>query len=179
MPRPPTVLGVDPGDRFVGIVARRGTEVRGARILDRRRFPDAADRVGWVAVVLVAVDVELSRQADELDLGKASALATGELVLAVEDVKAPNPHVRRRDGNALTNLDGILGTAVVVGALVAAYPDLTLVAPGGNGRAPAFGYPGELGKGVRLGGPSDHARAAYDVAGAAAWRAITNRSSPS
>ena len=101
-------------------------------------------------------------------------------IAAVEDVVAPNPHKRRRDGNSIINPAALLDTAKVFGAFCD-FPagGLTVVRPGGHGSNPYATYPDELvtdaerrAKGWRLNpaGQSSairHARSAYDVARAA------------
>ena len=164
-----TVIGVDPGGRYAGIVVRRGSDTLVDRtVLDRRhdRNSDLGldDVLAWARFVAVTVD----------DL----RVAHGALWVAAEGVKAPSPHVRRRDGNALTNVAGILDTAVVLGALGLAFVDLIVVDPGGNGALPDYAYPEAIRSGTRgLGGPPVHARAAWDVAGAAIWRHRTSTAS--
>lgn len=179
-----TVMGIDPGGRFCGLVVRIVTrvgrdnsELAAARVLDRRRFPDAAAWPGWCDVVSLAVLDLLNAHAPPE--GRASALATGSLVVGLENVRPPNPHQRRRDGNSLTNVAGIIDTALLVGHLRSSWPELHLVEPGGNGSLPEYAYPPALRpRGERLGGPSEHARSAWDVAGAAVWeRAVTRGAS--
>ena len=159
MTSPKVAIGVDPGGRYTGIVIRSRDEVIDAVVVDRRKVEaiDPADVLAWARYVTVTV-------ADHREVAPYA-------VLGVEMVQPPNPHVRRRDGNSLTNVAGILDTAVVVGALALAFVDLVPVDPGGNGAQAPNLYPSKIGPGARLGGPSDHARAAFDVAGAARWRA--------
>lgn len=147
-----SVVGIDPGARFVGIVTVDRGELVSVAILDRRRVCPTEPLEGWARFVLNAVTAELVLLDDP------------ETVVAVEGVKAPNPHVRRRDGNALTNPTGIIETAAVFGAIVGAFPRAVVVEPGGNGAEVDLAYPSSIRSGARLGGPSDHVRAAYDVA---------------
>lgn len=155
-----TAIGVDPGSRYVGIVHRTRDEVLTAAVLDRTKIPavDPTDLLAWARYVVVTV----------ADLREANP----DAALGVEMVTTPHPFGGRRDGKVrLTNPGPIIETAHVVGALALAFIDLVPVAPGGNGGQPANLYPSAIGSGVRLGGPSDHARAAFDVAGGALWRA--------
>lgn len=87
--------------------------------------------------------------------------STGRLV-AIEDIVHPSPHL------GLANMEGLLHTAQVLGALRSTFPAAVLVRPGGHGSAPLASYPPELvgdrePKGT---GKLRHARSAWDVAGA-------------
>lgn len=154
------ILAIDPGGRYCGIVVVEHDTLEHAEVLDRRRLagPGQAtpDLAAWVH--------------GAVDRCYALAAAHRPDLVAVEGVRAPNPHVRRRDGNSVTNPTGIIDTAAVYGALVVALSAFT-VAPGGNGSRIAAAYPEGIAKGARLGGPSEHARSAYDVALTARQRA--------
>lgn len=161
-PRPPrakpTVIGVDPGGRYVGVAVRAFSgDVVSARVLDRHRLPLCEDRPTWARTVVVYVD----------DLRAELAAAHVPVIIAAEDVHPPRGHARGRPGH-LIDPSGLIDTAVVLGALVLAFTDLVVIAPASPGLA--AGYPAAIGKGARLGGPSEHARSAYDVAGAALFR---------
>lgn len=160
MTSPRLVIGVDPGGQHVGIVARRGLDELVAHVTIDRGATEPRD--AWARRVAVEVDDLLG-----VDGGTAEVPIVG-----IEDVVKPNPHQRRRDGNSLTNLDGILDTAVVLGALLLANPDAILVPPGGNGSNVMDAYPRELRPTRGRGAGHDrlrHVRSAWDVAGAALW----------
>lgn len=144
------ILAIDPGGRYSGVVLTVAGDLEHAEVIDRRKATPAPHPLeDWVRAML--------------DRTTALALELRPDLVAVEGVKAPNPHARRRDGNSLTNPTGIIDTAAVYGALVAMFDAMT-VPPGGNGSNTDSAYPDTLRKGARLGGPSDHARSAYDVA---------------
>ena len=148
----PIMLGVDPGGQHTGVVLRRGRDVLRAGTCER----DLDEKVHRYAH-RVALEV--------LEWHTAGALEHGDRVhLAVEGVVEPSPHM------GLTNVRGLLDTAVVFGALAATYPGLIVVRPGGNGSAPLRSYPAVLvGENERKGtGKLRHVRSAYDVAGAGA-----------
>lgn len=153
----PRVLAVDPGGRYCGIVLLvAGDLLEHAEVIDRRKLTAAPHELpDWL-------DATLARLTD-------LAVELRPDVIAVEGVRAPNPHVRRRDGNALTNPTGIIDTAAVYGAIVGTFGALT-IAPGGNGSLIADAYPASIRSGARLGGPSEHARSAFDVARTARLR---------
>jgi hypothetical protein len=148
-------IGVDPGGRFAGIVAiHRDDTLERALVLDRRRLElKALEEWVW-HVELVVVDL-----ADELNVA----------TIGIEGVKAPSPHARRRDGNALTNVTGIVDTAAVYGGVITRFRNVAVtIPPGGHGSHPQAAYPEGIRKGTRgLGGPPEHARSAFDVARAA------------
>lgn len=142
------VVGVDPGGRHTGVVVRRGDELLYAETVERLAGSDRARWAVWCATLVIQAG------ADSLRPG----------LVAVEDVRQPNPHVR------LTNVAALLDTAAVVGAMGYAYPRVVLVPPGEHGRGPAAAYPAELIPARGLGRGHDwlrHVRSAWDVAGAA------------
>jgi hypothetical protein len=162
----PVIVGVDPGGAWCGIVVRRGAD---AVWVDAVHRGDEVGDAGWLAHVRASLNAAMA-QAASLDaaLAEAAGLRQGKGLLAVEDVVAPNPHVR------VTNVAALLGTAKVVGMVLAVHPTAILVRPGGHGSAPLASYPPNLvGDRERAGsGRLKHARSAYDVAGAglAHWR---------
>lgn len=144
------VVGVDPGGRETGIVARRGSSLVAGTVVARQAQDSDAT---YIADVLEAVDSYLN--------------AGGSALVAVEGVVHPNPHVR------ITNIDGLLEAAKVFGAVVGRFPQAAVVEPGGNGSGPLASYPADL-VGERettgTGGWRRHLRSAWDVAGAGQHR---------
>lgn len=135
------MVGVDPGGRYTGVVTRTPDGVIAARVLTRTTgidFPDGT----YIHEVLD----EISKQMEHAD------------AISLEGVVAPSPHVR------ITNPTGIIGTGIVFGAVIARWPHAIIVPPEGNGSLPDVAYPGQIRRNVRLGGPSTHARSAFDVA---------------
>jgi len=155
----PIVVGVDPGGSWTGIVVRRGGD---AVWVDAcHRGPSMTD-AAWFGYL---------RQVLDAAVAEARSLAGGAGLVAVEDVVAPNPHVR------VTNVGALLATAKVVGMVLTLHPSAVLVRPGGHGSAPLSSYPPNLVGGRERAGAGrlKHARSAYDVAGAGLvqWRLDT------
>jgi len=122
-----TIVGVDPGARWTGVIARRGRDLLHGVVVENT----AGDRVPYA----VAVCAEI-RNGIEISGGNA--------VVAVEDVRAPCPHVNRRNGRALTNPGPIIETGVLLGWVLATFEDVVVVPPGGHGSNPLISYPGAL-----------------------------------
>jgi hypothetical protein len=187
MTGPQIAVGVDPGPSFTAIVARAGEQLLTARVFDRDRLlpplvngDPLARRKVWAGTVLCALQETLSDVAGDCALPSAqAAIDEGVIVLGVEDVVAPNRYAGRAAGarDGIANVGPILETAVLLGVLLCAYQNLTFVRPRRNGQGPATAYP----EGIRprprrpLGGPSEHARSAWDVAGTAAQIARLHR----
>lgn len=191
-PRSITV-GVDPGGRYTGIVRVAGPNTStptllGAQVVTRPGEPgdrdllDDLDLPEWCHLVVAEVGAQLDSAAidlapdtwadpphlnpSQLALFRRTRtdavdayLAEGTLRLAVEGVVTPNPHIR------VTNPGPAIATAAVLGAIVTRWPWCTVVAVGQNGSGPPDAYPAAIAKGTRgLGGPTAHARSAFDVA---------------
>lgn len=169
----PVWIGIDPGARWTGIVARDGTRLLGSTVIDRHKVEPDTDRPGGATMEAITEAV-----------GLLADPATARI--AVEDAIAPNPHVRRRDGNSLTNPHAIIDTARIVGYLQCAFPEIVLVRPGGNGSQALTSYPRALvtdrewANAIRAhrllesapsNPPQCHARSAWDCAGTAATEA--------
>lgn len=159
-------VGVDPGARQTGIVRRAGTQLLDWLVVDRADVEPGAPRPGRATFAAVADAIRV--------------MADGGPV-AVEHVRAPNPHVRRGNGSSLIDPLDLIDTARLVGALEVLMPDALLIEPGGHGARPLGSYPDELvtprerAAALRKGGliqparhnpPQCHWRAAWDVAGA-------------
>lgn len=177
-PPPTLTVGIDPGGRQTGIVVVNGRELLAAAVLDRDTPVGRAhgySSAAWAEANLAAIERLLLEQLEPtLPRQRPAQIAdrairTEQARIAVEDVVAPNPHVQRADGNALTNPDGILDTAIVLGAIVDRWPDVVIVAPGGHGSHPRGSYPPaiDLPAGGKGSDRARHARSAYDVAQAA------------
>lgn len=154
-------IGIDPGGRDTGITAIRGDAVLHHSIVTRAGddpIPDAA-YVRSVVDVVQGIDAWLTLSADQV-------------VIAVEGVTAPNPQLRRRDGNSLTNPAGIIGAAMVLGGIVGRWATAIVVPPGRNGSHVLDAYPAELRPTRGQGRGHDrlrHCRSAFDVARAASF----------
>jgi hypothetical protein len=92
----------------------------------------------------------------------AELVELGHLVIAVEGLAAPKGFAGGQ--RAAIDPQGLVSAGVILGAILGRWPRAVVVDPGGNGSNPTITYPEQLRKGARLGGPSDHARSAYDVA---------------
>lgn len=147
------VTGVDPGARWTGVVVRDGD------LLVRHELIGSAglSTARYLAAVIDAMEFFPGW-------------------VAVEDLVEPTPHM------GMTSVAGLIGTAQVIGAVLAIRDDAVLVAPGGHGATPdlspgpvldacmAEQYPAGL-IGTRERGAYQgrlrHCRSAWDVAGAA------------
>lgn len=139
------VLGVDPGCRQSGIVLCDGDHVIAHEVLERF---DRAPLPGVDYLMLV--------------VGKVRAYPHDWL--AVEGVTAPTGFAGGE--RHPISLDGVLGAAMVLGAVVAAAPaGVAVVPPGGHGSLPLSAYPAVLvGARERSGtGRLRHCRSALDV----------------
>lgn len=147
-------VGVDPGGTWTGIIARESDRLLDAEIL--HRTPGEPD-VGWAARVIATIDI----LAAEHEHGPSG------LVVAVETVVAPTGHLGK------INLSGLLGTAMIFGAIIGRYPAAVTVAPAGHGSAGLAAYPhGLRTQREKVGtGQWRHARSAWDIAGAAQYLA--------
>lgn len=176
MLRPVLITGVDPGARWTGIVIRSGRELIAHDVATRPKESPISDLGAgldlWREQVLDAVHGSLVTAREHGD----------QIALAVEGIVPPSPHVRRRDGNSLTDPTAIMATAVIFGALLQEYNGrVIIVPPGGNGSRVMDSYPVEIrGSGRALKGPpmdkNRHARSAWDVAGAAPFLLGVSRS---
>jgi hypothetical protein len=159
------VVGIDPGGRDTGLVAGYGrypdTLTHAGHTLVRRpNEPLLAPSPAALTEVIAAAHTLLSAAPESAD----------QLLVAVEGLHAPNPHIR------VTDPSGIMATAIVWGAILGtAWPcPLLTVPPGRNGSAPSAAYPAPLRQaaGGRGRDNARHLRSAWDVAvvGAAMWR---------
>jgi hypothetical protein len=147
----PVVIAADPGARWTGVVARRGNDLLDAVTVERTTDEgDLGVGQDYLAAVLAAVDL-MSRD------------FAADAVVAVEGLRRPSPHVR------VTNPEAVMGAAMVLGAVLGAWPRAVVVPPGRHGSAPLAVYPPRLvGVRERAGtGSLRHVRSAWDVAGSA------------
>lgn len=147
------VIGVDPGGRYVGIVRlNRDDAIAEAKVLTRGG-DDELPGLGYVKWVLDEVRMQLRAAGTVMD-----GLTEIRPTIALEGLNPPTPHM------GMTNVAGIIGVGIVFGAVLGQWPQAVIVPPGGNGKGPDLAYPQMIRKYARLGGPSEHARSAYDVA---------------
>jgi hypothetical protein len=144
------VLGVDPGGRDTGLVVRAGRTLLAHAVITRR---------GGKALDVDPAYLHAVNEAIENCLLSDLPI----VAIAVEGLRAPNPHVR------VTDPSGVMATAVTLGAVMSQRNwnvPVLLVPPGGNGSQYAASYPVPIrapGKGFDR---NRHARSAWDIAGA-------------
>lgn len=150
-PRAAVVLGIDPGGRWTGLAARSGDTPLWASMVTRQ----GNEKLPGPAYLGEVVDeVELALQA----LGD---LACGDVILAVEAMVIPK-------GYRITSPAGLLGPAMVLGALLGYFDSPVLVPPGKHGQGPRQAYPRSFwGRQEKAGtGRYRHIRSAWDIAAA-------------
>lgn len=140
------VMGVDPGGRHTGIVTKEHDKILSACVLTRTtgdKFPDAH----YITEVLDEITTHI------------------EIVtfIALEGIVEPRGRNPAGD-EVIMSPAGLIGTGIIYGAVLARWPHAVIVPPGGNGSLPDHAYPPEIRRRERLGGPTQHARSAYDVA---------------
>jgi hypothetical protein len=142
-----TVLGVDPGGKWTGMVLRAHTGDVIVNVLGIRDDDEPIHEYG------------AAMRETLFELGDGHQIDA----IALEGLTEPNPHM------GMINVGGLLDTAVVYGA-IGAWPwpvPVYIVEPGGHGSAPLAAYPGELiGEREKKGtGVLKHCRSAWDIAG--------------
>jgi hypothetical protein len=162
-------VGVDPGSRETGIVARDGRDLTGWAVIDRHQTEPGTDRPGHATLAEIEAAVR--------------CLLTDGARVAVEEYLPPNPHVSWTGGRSTVTYRDAINTALVIGWMLRAFPDAVLIAPGGHGSQLLATYPRalvtdrEYAHAVRRrtltrAAPQNsamrHARSAWDVAGSAA-----------
>lgn len=139
------VMGVDPGGRHTGIITRERDKILSACVLTRTtgdKFPDGH----YINEVLD----EITTHIEVVD------------VIALEGIVEPRG--RNPEGDeVIMSAAGLIGTGIVFGAVLARWPNAVIVPPGGNGSLPDSAYPLGIRRRNRIGGPTIHARSAYDV----------------
>lgn len=148
------VVGIDPGGRESAVVVRRGPLLVASQVLKRAgagKLPDSR-YLGQV------VDVAGDYVAANLENGQRP-------VVAVEGVEEPSWYMNGKVSPA--NMGGLMATCMVLGAIMAVFPDAVVVRPRRHGQAAISAYPEEL-RPVRGSGKGKdrlrHARSAWDIA---------------
>ena len=154
-----TRIGVDPGARDTGlIIIRDDGTVTGATVHNDGALLPVPTR--YLRDV-----VDTIRELSDTDTPR----------VFVESVTRPSWHVAKNASRgAASNPESLLGTCMVLGAVLDAFPQATLVPPGKNGSRPLGTYPAALvsdgerrkpGWEMRVGtGKLRHQRSAWDVA---------------
>lgn len=148
----PTLVAVDPGSRNTGVVARRGDELLGFETLVRKGTADMPGAIYLREILAVVLGLWQSLNAD---------------AVAVESAQKPSPFMGQTGNVSFSNVTGILGTAMVIGAVLGFFPETVEVPPGGNGSGALLAYPIELRPSRGKGAGKDnlrHMRSAWDVA---------------
>ncbi len=159
----PLVVGVDPGSRWTGLVARRGDELLDHAVLEHPGGGAAMVSAEYLVVVVGWI----GHWVDDMEAD----------LVGIEEASPPSG--RRRDGVIEPIAPGsLIGLGMVIGAVLSYYPD-ALVVPQ-SGAAPLSTYPKAL-VGPRertgTGGKLRHARSAWTVAfGAASMARMKVRS---
>ena len=142
------MLGIDPGGTQTGLclVKANGNPVE-ACVVERNKELGEGAYVG--EVVQVCTDY-------------ASRLPKS--MVAVEGVVKPRSHFRGQV--SFINVEGLIGAAMVLGAVLAVWPDAFVIPPASNGSGALESYPPMLvgPRETKGGGWMRHCRSAYDVA---------------
>lgn len=152
------VLGVDPGGQETGLVLVVDGKLAAHQVVQRKGM----FLQEWVQAVRDAV----------WDVMEVEPLGPFTVLVCVEDVNAPNPHL------GLIQVRGLLDAAAVLGAVLVNWKIVQVVPPGGHGSAPLGAYPPELvGPNEPRGtGVLRHCRSAWDIAHAGVrLRALAER----
>lgn len=148
-------LGIDPGYRYTGVslLSREGT------ILYSATYTRPTEMLvpEWCRILEKRLKDFVSKLPEDI-------------VLGIENVSAPKGF--KRGSQAPLNPRDIMFTAMIVGFLMAIFPEAHLIKPGGNGSHPKEEYPPELigRRPLDLPGENEevstrnHERSAYDVA---------------
>lgn len=181
------IIGVDPGGRDTGIAVIDGRrQLVAASVITRHPDNTIDDHVhglaAWVDQVLAAINAQVAAILDAAAGDIVTGWLPADTFVAVETFRRPSPHKNRANGNALINVDGLLATAAIVGAVEARYNTtarLLLVPPANNGSNVAAAYPAPIRQKPGAAGQdrNRHARSAYDVALTGAYLAASGASS--
>ena len=134
-------VGVDPGARSTGINARLGADPLAWQIVEPTEDEtEVGPGAHYLSLVLDMVREVVWTAYRDPSMDRSRTPWSP----AVEGVRRPNPHLNRRNGKATTDPTAIIGTAMVLGAVLAQYPDAVIVPPGSNGSGALASYPVEL-----------------------------------
>lgn len=150
------VIGIDPGSRYTGVVVRDGDVVLHASTLVRPK--DLQSGTDWALVVVAQIQ---------------SILKDFPVLIPIGIEGISDPKGFQHGKKAAINPKDIIRAAIVLGAVVATWPNSMIVPPGGNGSQHVSHYPASLvgRRSAELPGSSsgagtrNHEQSAYDVAG--------------
>lgn len=154
-----TFLGCDPGGRETGLIVRRRDDLLAHSVVIRQdtlTMPDGAYCRQVAAEALRLLEKVGSHPRDP------------ELVVCVEGVRYwPKDEQKTKDGKRKKppNLTGLLGTAIVLGSIVARWPDAIVVRPGSkHGGLAQWVYPPQIQQtGVKGKDLMRHCRSGWDA----------------
>lgn len=161
------IMGIDPGARYTGVVVRDGDVVLHSSTLVRPK--DMESGTEWAISVIAQIHAILKD-------------FPATMPISVEGISDPKGfHQGKR---AAINPKDIIRAGIVLGAVVAIFPNATVVPPGNNGSKHYSHYPAVLiGKrpadlpgSTQEAGTRGHEQSAYDVAGKAARIVYPNES---
>jgi hypothetical protein len=153
------VIGVDPGARYTGVVVRDGDAVLLASTLVR---PDSVESgTEWALLVVAQLQAIMREFPVTMPMG-------------VEGISDPKGFQNGK--KAAINPKDIIRAGIVLGAVVAMWPQAVIVQPGNNGSKHYSHYPAsligrrpaDLPGDSQSAGTRGHEQSAYDVAGTAA-----------
>lgn len=151
-PRAAIVLGIDPGGRWTGLAARQGDVPLWASLVTRmEQGPIPGPK--YLGEVIDEVEMALDALG-QLEQG-------GDVILAIEAMVEPK-------GYRITSPAGLIGPAMVLGALLGYFDSPLLVPPARHGQGPQQAYPPSFwGAQEKAGtGRFRHIRSAWDIASA-------------
>lgn len=156
------IIGIDPGARYTGVVIRDGDVVLHASTLVRPK--DLHSSTEWALVVIAQIQTILKDFPMLIPIG-------------IEGISDPKGFQHGK--KAAINPKDIIRAGIVLGAVVATWPNSIIVAPGGNGSQHTSHYPvsligrrpPELPGSSQGAGTRNHEQSAYDVAGKTAKEA--------
>lgn len=150
------VIGIDPGARYTGVIVRDGDLVLHASTLVRPK--DLNSGTEWALVVVSQIQEILKDYPILMPMG-------------IEGISDPKGFQNGK--KAAINPKDIIRAAIVLGSVVATWPNSTIVPPGGNGSQHYSHYPSvligrrptDLPGSSQAAGTRNHEQSAYDVAG--------------
>lgn len=153
------IIGIDPGARYTGVVVRDGDAVLHASTLVRPESVESG--TDWALLVVAQVQQILKDFPVTIPIG-------------VEGISDPKGFQHGK--KAAINPRDIIRAGIVLGAVVATWPQAIIVKPGNNGSKHYSHYPagligrrpGGLAGDSQGAGTRGHEQSAYDVAGKAA-----------
>lgn len=156
------IVAVDPGGKHTGVVTMQPDGSYDAHTLLRR---NSHEQIGaWCHRVTDVVASHATEAATVHAAGDSRTTVMGRVRIASEGLNKPTPQM------GVTNVQGIIDTACVLGALMnILYGEVMVIPPARHGTGPRQAYPDQLWSPREHVGQGElrHCRAAWDVALAA------------